>query len=122
LLDTHVLIWYLTRPERLDPPAFRAISDPAHDVFVSVASLWEMAIKASLGKLAIPPNLSKTIEESHFTVLPVEEAHAWAILGLPSIHKDPFDRLLVAQATHEGLTLVTRDPHILAYPVATLSA
>lgn len=122
LLDTHVLLWWLTAPEGLDEAARKAIEDPANVAFVSVASLWEMAIKASIGRLRLPAEIMELVTRNGIKVLPVEAAHAWGVAALPAIHKDPFDRMLVAQAIHEGMTLITRDVAILAYPVASLPA
>ncbi|MBX9946904.1 MAG: type II toxin-antitoxin system VapC family toxin [Reyranella sp.] len=122
LLDSHVLIWLLGRPEYLSPPARQALSDPDNQRFVSIASLWEIAIKVSVGKLAFPAQLDEAIEHSASTLLPVSVAHAGRLLGLPFHHRDPFDRMLVAQAMEEGLTIVTRDRRFTAYGVPILAA
>ena len=122
LLDTHALIWWLTSSKSLDPQTLRALEDRSNRVYVSVASFWEMAIKAATGRLSIPPRIMVQLSASGVTILPIETPHAWRVSTLPPLHKDPFDRLLVAQAMHEGLTLVTRDPWVAAYPIVTLRA
>jgi PIN domain nuclease of toxin-antitoxin system len=122
LLDTHVLLWSLGDPDELGNEARSAIVDPDHDVFVSAASTWEIAIKGARGKLRIPDDLSDRIAVLHFAELPVTIAHSIEAGGLPAYHRDPFDRMLVAQAQIEGLTLVTRDERLAAYGVQTLSA
>ena len=122
LLDTHALIWWLTSSKSLDPQTLRALEDRSNRVYVSVASFWEMAIKAATGRLSIPPRIMVQLSASGVTILPIETPHAWRVATLPPLHKDPFDRLLVAQAMHEGLTLVTRDPWVAAYPIVTLRA
>ena len=122
LLDTHIMIWWLSDPARLDPNARDALDDSTNRVFVSVASIWEVAIKSARGRLPLPDRLMETLESRGVTILPIEANHALAVASLPLHHGDPFDRLLVAQAILEGLTLVTRDPWVAAYPVATLRA
>jgi len=122
LLDTHALLWSLAVPERLDSDARRAIADAHSAVFVSVASVWEMAIKAALGKLSTPDDLEDQLRLNRFEVLPITLPHARAVEHLPLIHRDPFDRMLVAQAQHEGLTLVTRDPLVQQYGAAWMQA
>ena len=108
LLDTHALLWSLAAPERLHADARRDIQDLRNTVFVSTASVWEMAIKAALGKLSVPDDLDDQLRLNRFDVL--EVALAQAVEHLPMLHRDPFDWMLVAQAQHEGLRLVTRDP------------
>lgn len=92
-------------PDRLSAAEASALRDPMNEVFVSVASLWELAIKASLGRLVIPPRLMETIAATGIQILMIEIDHALGVAHLSSLHKDPFDRPLVAQAMHEGLTL-----------------
>ena len=124
LLDTHILLWALLAPERLSAPAQAAIRDPANDVFVSAASAWEMAIKLSLGKLPAPPNADSWLPQqlvlNQFSVLPVTLEHALAVERLPRHHGDPFDRLLIAQAQQDRMTLVTVDPMLDPYGVPLL--
>jgi PIN domain nuclease of toxin-antitoxin system len=115
LLDTHVYIWAVMDHRRLTKAARKLILD-ADDVFVSSASIWEASIKAGLGKLDADVNLLVSeIEASGFTELPVRAVHAAMVRDLPDIHRDPFDRLLVAQALSEPLRLVTSDGHLSKY-------
>jgi PIN domain nuclease of toxin-antitoxin system len=120
LLDTHVLIWW-DEGRRLSRDACRAIRE-APEVFVSAASAWEVAIKVALGRLRPTRTVEEAAGESGFVELPVTFRHAARIAVLPLHHRDPFDRLLVAQADVEGLTLVTRDPAFEPYGVGTLRA
>lgn len=121
LLDTHALLWWLADRE-LSKPARRAIGDPANDVFVSAVSAWEIAIKASLGKLKAPDDLADCLDEGGFETLPLRVDHALAAGALPRHHDDPFDRALIAQASIESLTVVTRDERFDAYGVDLLLA
>jgi PIN domain nuclease of toxin-antitoxin system len=115
LLDTHVFLWSVTDDRKLTKAARKLILD-AEDVFVSSASIWEASIKAGLGKLDVDVNLLVSeIEASGFSELPVRAAHAAMVRDLPDIHRDPFDRLLVAQALSEPLRLVTSDGHLSKY-------
>lgn len=122
LLDTHVLLWALSEPTRIAPAARRAIESRSNTVHVSAASAWEMEIKRALGKLRTPDDLDGELRATGFVELPVRVAHVSALRKLPKLHRDPFDRLLVAQAIAEGLTLVTRDEVVARYAVATLRA
>jgi PIN domain nuclease of toxin-antitoxin system len=119
LLDTHViLLWLMDDPALSDEVKTRLDDEP--DVYVSPASLWEVTIKQSIGKLAEPIDVAEVIRDSGFRELPITFHHAIAAGRLPMIHRDPFDRMLVAQAQCEGLTLASRDPHIQRYDVALL--
>ncbi|TXL76710.1 type II toxin-antitoxin system VapC family toxin [Vineibacter terrae] len=120
LLDTHSLIWLLDSPEVLRPQAREAIAEPQNDVLVSIASVWEAAIKARTGKLTLPANFVLAIRESGIQILGITEEHALAAAGLPMHHKDPFDRMLIAQAAIEELTLITRDANMPLYGVPIL--
>jgi PIN domain nuclease of toxin-antitoxin system len=120
LLDTHVLIWW-DEGRRLTSGARRAI-ETADIVYVSAASAWEVAIKIALGRLRPARTIEQATEESGFLELPITFRHAERIAGLPAHHRDPFDRLLIAQAEVEGLTLVTRDPVFGRYAVAVITA
>ena len=122
LLDTHVLLWALGNPSSLSPDARAAIENPRTPVLVSTASAWEIGVKVSLGKLRAPVDLAEQLRDKRFTPLPVSIAHGLRVGALPLHHRDPFDRLLVAQAQLEGLTIVTRDERIAAYDVETLAA
>lgn len=121
LLDTHVVLWWLTD----DPVLATDIKDRIDtepDVYLSPVTLWEVAIKQSLGKLAGPADLAERLRDAELRELPIRHDHAIAAGRLPAIHRDPFDRMLVAQALHEGLTLVTRDDRIQKYDVPILVA
>jgi PIN domain nuclease of toxin-antitoxin system len=120
LLDTHVLIWW-DEGRKLTGEARRAIEE-ADTVYVSAASAWEVAIKIGLGRLRPTRTVRQAVEESGFMELPITFGHAERVAGLPAHHRDPFDRLLIAQAEVEGLTLVTRDPVFRRYEVASLEA
>ncbi len=120
LLDTHVLIWW-DSGARLSPAAMRAIKS-ANEVFVSSASAWEVAIKSALGKISGERTVSAAAHDSAFTELPVSFSHAETAGKLPAHHRDPFDRLLIAQAIEERLTIVTRDPQFAVYGVDLIPA
>ena len=120
LLDTHVLIWW-DEGRRLTSASRRAI-EAAETVYVSAASAWEVAIKTGLGRLRPARTVEQAAEESGFLELPITFRHAERVAGLPAHHRDPFDRLLIAQAEVEGLTLVTRDPVFGQYAVERIEA
>ena len=123
LLDTCVLLWWLDDPTTLlSQQALTAIKEPDNKIIVSVVSAWEIAIKKALNKLEAPEDLKEMIIDSGFELMPVDYEHAWHVKDLPPHHKDPFDRLLVAQATVENLMLVTRDSWLNAYNVPILEA
>ena len=122
LLDTHVLLWALAEPAKLAPPARSALEDARNEVLVSVVSAWEIAIKRALGKLDAPDDLEGAIRMQGFEPLLLTFHHAAQAGGLPPHHRDPFDRMLIAQAHAEGLILVTRDSNIPLYGVRTLAA
>jgi PIN domain nuclease of toxin-antitoxin system len=115
LLDTHIFCWWYYEPERLSRKAFRTVKE-AEEVFISSASVWEIAIKARLGKIkADPQELFDQIEINDFQELPVWSKHTILVANLPLHHTDPFDRLLIAQAVSEPLHLVTADPQLKPY-------
>ena len=119
LLDTHVWLWWNTEPERLATSARRQISDARNEVFLSAASVWEMAIKRQLDKLSLPEPVaayvSRRLESDAIQNLPVTLDHAAGVESLDLLHRDPFDRLLIVQARQEGLRLLTVDEQVLAY-------
>lgn len=117
LLDTHVVLSWLVEPAILSAEAQGVIGDAANGVFVSAAAVWEMAIKKSLGRLAMPGNLAEVLASERIEVLDVGLAHALGAADLPRLHDDPFDRLQIAQARLEGLTILTRDERIRRYEV-----
>ena len=117
LVDTHALLWWLTDDPDLSAMAREALAEPANDVLVSAASVWEIAIKRALGKLEAPDDLPDHIAAQGFGWLPVAAEHAWRVRDLPPHHRDPFDRLLVAQALVEHMPIVSADPRLRAYGV-----
>jgi len=122
LLDTHALLWWLEDDPMLRTETRDAINDPESWVAVSAASAWEISIKQAVGKLRAPSGLAATLEANSLIELPISLAHALRAGELPRHHGDPFDRMLVAQAELENLTIVTRDPHFAAYGVPLLAA
>lgn len=121
LLDTHTFIWWDGEPDKLSSRALALCQHPENELILSVASLWEIQVKLQLGKieLAIPlPKLVESQRQSNgLQLLPVEAAHVFALDALPAVHKDPFDRMLVAQARADNLRIVTKDAAIKEYPV-----
>jgi PIN domain nuclease of toxin-antitoxin system len=123
LLDTHAFMWWDSDPAQLSAPALAALRDPANEVWLSVVSVWEMVIKAQLGKLMLRLPLADIVSQQQangLRVLAVSLAHVLAVEGLPAIHKDPFDRLLIAQANVEGSELISADQVVGQYPVRVL--
>lgn len=116
LLDTHVALWWLADDETLSEE-IKQIIDTEAEAFISAASVWEIAIKQALGKLTGPPDLLDVLDRSGLVGLPIRSRHAGEAGGLPPLHRDPFDRMLVAQARCEGLTLLSRDPQMRRYDV-----
>ena len=121
LLDTHIVLWWLTDEATLSNE-IKTMLDREPDVYVSAATVWEVAIKQTIGKLSSPADLPERIRDSGFRELPIEAKHALIAGRLPLHHRDPFDRMLVAQAQVEDFTLVTRDAEIQKYDVAILPA
>jgi len=122
LLDANAFIWAYARPTELSPAARRALNDVANDRLVSIASLWEIAIKMSIGKLAFSENLAQALDDIAATSLPITLIHVARVRNLPFHHRDPFDRMMIAQAMEEGMTIVTRDRRVAAYGVPVLMA
>lgn len=121
LLDTHAFLWWISGDDRLSDRASRTIADGRNEIFVSAASIWEIAIKARLGRLSIPGDpgqfIGGQVVENAFRGLPIVAGHALRIWELPDHHRDPFDRMLVAQAQVEGLALISRDPEVARYDI-----
>jgi PIN domain nuclease of toxin-antitoxin system len=117
LLDTHIVLWWLAGDPSLPPLAGEAIANPDVDVIVSAATAWEIAIKRAAGRLEAPDDLLDALEANDFGSLSVTIAHALAAGGLPEHHSDPFDRMLIAQARTEGLTIITVDRRFPDYDV-----
>jgi PIN domain nuclease of toxin-antitoxin system len=126
LLDTHVWLWLQVTPERLSDESLALLADPANELFLSAASAWEIAVKVGVGKLTLPapPDeyVPSRLTSSGTSPLPVELRHALHVANLPAHHRDPFDRLLVAQAQLERMPLLSADRQLAAYEVEILSA
>ncbi|HZQ27964.1 MAG TPA: type II toxin-antitoxin system VapC family toxin [Acidimicrobiales bacterium] len=122
LLDTHILLWWLADDPSLPARARDSISDPGTEVLVSAATVWEIAIKRASGKLDAPDDLLEALEANAFDTLAITAAHALAAGELPAHHADPFDRMLIAQAQAETLTLVSVDARLGDYEVERLPA
>lgn len=119
LLDTHLLLWAAGEPEKLPPEAVAAIENPDNELLFSAASLWEVSIKRGLGRADFtvdPRLLRRGLIDNGYIELPIGGEHAVAVDSLPAIHKDPFDRILVAQSIVEGITLLTADDLVAQYP------
>jgi len=121
LLDTHAFLWWVADDERLSPRAAALIAEPSNEVLVSAATAWEVVVKSALGRVEVPTPvdrfLTAQIEANAFIPLPIHMRHALGLAALPQIHRDPFDRILVAQAVAEDLTIVSRDRVMDGYPV-----
>lgn len=123
LLDTHALIWFLNGDETLSDKAREAIEREGNQNFISIASIWEIAIKLSLGKIEIENgfnNFLKLIESNGFEILPISFPHLMILSELDFLHRDPFDRLIIAQAISEEMNIITKDEHICNYKCRTL--
>jgi PIN domain nuclease of toxin-antitoxin system len=126
LLDTHVFLWFITNDVRLPGAFHKALCDASNEVYLSVASVWESLIKFQSGKLPLPESpetyLPRQRARHGLASLPIEESVLIQLAQLPSLHRDPFDRIIVAQALQNGMIVVTVDEQVLAYPVPTLPA
>jgi PIN domain nuclease of toxin-antitoxin system len=122
LLDTHVVLWAVAEPARLSASTRSALIAPRNRLYPSAASAWEMEIERTLGKLTTPADFDDELARLRLEELPVRVAHTRELRALPDHHRDPFDRLLVAQARCESLVLVTADAIVRSYPVRTLAA
>lgn len=121
LLDTHLLLWAAGQPEKLSTEALALIEAPENELLFSAASLWEIATKTGLGRkdfVVEPGVIRRGLLDNGYDELPISSAHAVALMSLPPVHKDPFDRMLVAQAQVEGILLVTSDETVSQYPGA----
>lgn len=119
LLDTHILLWAAAQPERLSDKAVDLINDPQNKLYFSSASIWEVVIKNNLNRTDFnvdPHLLRRALVENGYLELPITVQHVLAVAHLPNIHKDPFDRILVAQAESEGILLLTMDDTVSEYP------
>jgi PIN domain nuclease of toxin-antitoxin system len=126
LLDTGVWLWSLWDPDRISRKAHEALADLNHDIFLSAVTSWEVAMKTAVGKLTLPEvpgtYVPRRMADQGLRPLPVSHQHALAVLGLPDHHRDPFDRMLIAQANLEDMILITADHAIEKYPVRILWA
>lgn len=122
LLDTHAFLWWLSDNPSLGAEARLLIGEPRNQVLVSAASIWEISIKQAKGMLEVPEDLEALVEDEGFTKLPISLFHGQQAGKLPEIHRDPFDRMLIAQAQAEGLELVTADGIIPRYGIRVVSA
>ena len=123
LLDTHVVLWMLDEDNKFSEKAVRILRDPASKKYVSIASAWEVAIKVGTGKLHLDGEVSeffKAIHQSDFGLLPIKTKHVKQLATLPLLHRDPFDRILIASAIAEGMGLITADTNIRLYDVRCL--
>ncbi|PVC89296.1 PIN domain nuclease [Streptomyces sp. CS090A] len=120
LLDTHVILWWLKDSDELSDQV-KDLLDTEPSVHLSAVSAWEIAIKQSLGKLDGPADLAERVRDSQFTALPITAGHGVRAGRLPALHRDPFDRILIAQAQIEGMTIVTRDQRIPQYDVPVMA-
>ena len=120
LLDTHTFLWFMDGAPQL-PFSTRELIERAEDIYISIASFWEMTIKNSRGKLSLPRSILETMifceEELGFSILAIRDIHLETLRALPWFHKDPFDRLIISQAISEDMTLVSVDAHVAEYPV-----
>jgi PIN domain nuclease of toxin-antitoxin system len=125
LLDTHIFLWLQTDPERMGDQ-LRVVEDERTELLLSAVSSWEIAIKYGLGRLPLPEPPERYVPSRMRAItaqaVPIEHPHVLAVATLPNLHRDPFDRLLIAQASLLGLTILTADPAVTQYPVATLMA
>ena len=123
LLDTHVVLWSITNPEKLSTRVKNLISDESNLCFVSIAALWEIAIKSSIGRLELKTGLDhvfQTIVKTGFEILPIDGSHIINVAQLPFHHRDPFDRIFIAQAAVEDMVLVSKDEHFDKYPIKVI--
>ena len=120
LLDTHILIWWLSQDRRLSQLETDIIADPDNLIFISAATAWEIVVKKMIGKLEAPDNLPVALAENNFLELPITIDHSQKLYQLPLHHNDPFDRIMIAQAISEDLTFMTRDAKIALYEIRTI--
>jgi PIN domain nuclease of toxin-antitoxin system len=124
LLDTQIFLWLVREPYKLSGQVLTILRNPSNQLYLSTASVWEMQIKVAIGKLSLPESVQEVVETHRqyesIDALPVIEPHVWSLANLPLIHRDPFDRLIIAQAIAENLTLVSEDAIFTHYPVKLL--
>ncbi len=120
LLDTHIFIWWMESSKRLSKSQLKLLNDPQNQIFISVASVWEIILKRARHKLKVPNDIESGITKSGFTLVPIKLAHVLAVEKLPNLHSDPFDRVLIAQALTENLVFITDDIKIKKYDLQIL--
>lgn len=120
LIDTQIFIWGMENSTRLSTQVKEILKDPTNQVYLSVASIWEIVIKVAKNKLKVPKDIEASIQNSEFKILDIDLNHVLGISKLPSIHEDPFDRIIISQTQVEGLTLITSDSKIWRYKVKLL--
>ena len=120
LLDAHAFLWWLTGSAALTVRARQAVSDQANEVMLGIGTLWELTIKHSIGKLNLPHDLETVLRDERFTVLDISFAHLRALKALPHLHRDPFDRLLIAQALADQLPIISGDRVFAGYGAALI--
>jgi PIN domain nuclease of toxin-antitoxin system len=123
LLDTHVLLWFLNGDNKLSEKAIKLIENNKNTVFISIATVWELAIKQSINKINFKngfENFLNLIKENGFEILPLKIGNMLVLADLEFIHRDPFDRILIAQCISENILMITKDEHILKYPIQTV--
>lgn len=120
LLDAHAFLWWVTNSSRISDAAKRAIGDPANDVAIGIGCLWELAIKRSLRKLDFPFDFEPVLQDEGFELVPISHEHLRTLENLPLHHRDPFDRLLIAQSIAERLAIVTNDEAFSRYAVSVI--
>lgn len=116
LLDTHILIWWLTEPQKIPTKTQKIIENRQNKIFVSSVSLWEIALKHDINKLTMPANFLDIIKQNYFDILPLKAEESLMIVNLPKIHKDPFDRMLISQGIYNKLPVITKDKNFAKYP------
>ena len=122
LLDTHVVLWWLEDPKKINIKARKIISDKKNEVYISSISFWEMAIKKGLNRLKLPANILEILNAENFKFLGLLPEEALSVADLPMIHNDPFDRILIMQTKLNDMILITRDEQLSKYPVVTILA
>jgi PIN domain nuclease of toxin-antitoxin system len=120
LLDTHILIWGLCEPDRLNDKTKELLTNIDNIIFVSIASLWELQIKKSLNKITLPDDFTSQLQENGYELLNITHEHISKLDTIPMIHRDPFDRMLISQCIYESIPLVTKDTEIIKYNIQTI--
>ncbi|MEM7228171.1 MAG: type II toxin-antitoxin system VapC family toxin [Planctomycetota bacterium] len=120
LLDTNAVLWCMDRPERLRGEVRELIEDRRNPIYISAAGTWEMSVKHALGRLELPLDIRPVLEQMGIRTLPVTVDHAHVVRSLPPIHRDPFDRIMIAQSKHDDLAMITSDVTIAQYDIKTI--